>query len=55
MCHKNLAAKLGIPKQINNYKPKNYFFTKNNFFSAPIDFIRIFAGSKQENNIKQQH
>ena len=50
-----LAAKLDIPTQINNYKPKNYFFHKMHFFSPPIKIIRNFAASKVENINKQQH
>jgi len=50
-----LAAKLDIPHQINNYKRKNYFFIKIHFFNRHIKFIRTFAASNIEINNKQQH
>jgi hypothetical protein len=49
-----LAAKLDIPKQINNHILKRIFFTKNLISSPPIKKICTFARSKLRKLHKQQ-
>ena len=51
MCHKNLAAKLGIPKQINNYISKNYFSQKITFFLHSLKYFVFLHAQKQKTTL----
>jgi hypothetical protein len=48
-----LAAKLGIPQQINNLIIKKIFLQKTHFFRLPLKNFVLLHAQKTENNIKQ--
>ena len=51
MYHKNLAAKLDIPKQINNYISKNYFSQKFTFFDHPLKYFVLLHAQNQKTSL----
>ena len=51
MYHKNLAAKLDIPKQINNYISKNYFSQKITFFNPLLKYFVFLRPQNQKTTL----
>ena len=51
MYHKNLAAKLGIPQQINNLIIKKIFLQKTHFFRPPLKYFVLLHAQKQKTTL----
>ena len=51
MCHTNLAAKLGIPKQINNLIIKKIFSLKITIFDTLLKYFVLLHAQNQKTSL----